>query len=356
VRWWGKIVGGLLGYAIAGPIGGLMGLALGAIADGAITELNPASAIPELDVDLRLIDDEMGRFVQIFFKKDVPSGAVAVNLLVDGRGRPVRAIDAFADRGNFVANRAIERGRVEFYVPFSALRYRREGVYTLRTTVIMMAPGADEPTTLGQTASDFVLPTHQRWSRVDFLRPLMGLCLAVLRANGTHSDRGAKIIRKFFIESFEIPRSQRGQLKQLMKEDFGEDLHPLAQGVKRRMPAIKPQDLLALLAEIARCDGPPSRDARKRIKDIAIYMGIPENRYEEMEKKLDLMVKISDPWEMLGIDREATSADIKKAYRTKLAGLHPDKVARMDPEIQDLAKTRTVELREAYETVLEQNP
>ncbi len=356
MRWWGKILGGLIGAVIAGPAGGLIGLALGAIADGAITEVDPAGTIPELDVDIRLIDDEMGRFVQLFFKQDAPSGAVAVSLIVDSRGRPVRAIDAFADRGNFVANRAIERGRVEFYVPFSALRYRRPGVYTLRTTVIMLAPGADEPTTLGQAEFEFILPRHQRWSRVEFLRPLMGICLAVLRADGQPSERGAKIIRKFFIDSFEIPRAQRGQLKQLMAEPFDDDLHPLAQGVKRRMPAIKPQDLLELLAEIARCDGPPSREARKRIRDTAIYMGIPENRGEEMEKRLDLMVKIADPWEMLGIDRDATSADIKKAYRTKLAGLHPDKVARMDPEIQDLARTRTVELREAYETVLEERP
>ena len=65
-----------------------------------------------------------------------------------------------------------------------------------------------------------------------------------------------------------------------------------------------------------------------------------------MERKLDLQSKIADP-EMPGIDRSATMADIKKAYRVKLSGLHPDKVARMDPEIQELAKTRTVELREA---------
>jgi len=356
MRWWGKLLGGVIGAIIAGPIGGLIGVALGAIADGAIVEVNPAAAVPELDIDIRLIDDEMGRFVQLFFKQDVPNGAVAVSLIVDSRGRPVRAIDAFADRGNFVANRAIERGRAEFYVPFSALRYRRPGLYTLRTTVIMLAPGADDPSTLGQAELDFELPKHQRWSRVEFLRPLMGLCLAVLRANESPSERGEKIIRKFFIDSFEIPRSQRGQLKQLMTEPIDDDLHPLAQGVKRRMPAIKPQDLLALLAEIARCDGQPSREARKRIKDIAIYMGIPENRWAEMEQKLDLMVKIADPWEMLGIDRDATNADIKKAYRTKLAGLHPDKVSRMDPEIQELAKTRTVELREAYETVLEDHP
>ena len=121
------------------------------------------------------------------------------------------------------------------------------------------------------------------------------------------------------------------------------------------MPALKPQDLLALLTEVARCDGPPSRAARRLIKDIAIYLGIPENRWDEMERKLDLQSKIEDPWEMLGVDRTATMSDIKKAYRVKLSGLHPDKVARMDPEIQELAKTRTVQLREAYETVLEQS-
>ena len=356
MRWWGKILGGVLGTIIAGPIGGLVGLALGAIADGAIVELDPAKNVPDLDVDVRLIDDEMGRFVQLYFKQDVPSGAVSVSILLDGRGRPVRAIDAFADRGNFVANRAIERGRSEFYVPFSALRYRKQGVYTLRTTVIMLAPGADEPTTLGQSEVEFILPKHQRWSRVDFLRPLMGLCLSVLHADGDPSKRGTKLIRRFFIDSFEIPRAQRSELSRLMKEPVVEDLHPLAQGVKRRMPALQPQELLELLAEVARCDGAPSRAARRQIKDIAIYLGIPENRWEELEQRLDLMVKVADPWEMLGIDRAATVADIKKAYRTKLAGLHPDKVARMDPEIQELARTRTVELREAYEHALEDTP
>ena len=356
MRWWGKAIGGSLGLVIAGPVGGIIGLALGAVADGATAENDHTSDIPNLDIDIRLIDDEMGRFVQLFFKREVPNGAVVVSLLLDGRGRPVRAIDAFADMGNFVAHRAIERGRAEFYVPFSALRYRRPGVYTLRSTVIMMAPGADEPTALGRKHFDFVLPKHQRWSRVEFLRPLMGLCLSVLHADGEPSERGAKIIKKFFIDTFDIPRNQRGQLSALMNAGVDDDLHPMAQAVVRRMPALKPQDLLALLAEIARCDRPPSRAARNQIKEIAIYLGIPENRWHEMEKRLDLMVKIGDPWELLGIDREATLADIKKAYRTKLAGLHPDKVARMDPEIQDLARNRTVELREAYETVLEKSP
>lgn len=354
MRVWGKIIGGAAGLAIAGPAGGIIGVALGAVADGATND-DPTLGVPLLDIDIRQIDDDFGRFVQLFFKRDVPSGAVTVNILVDGRGRTVRAIDAFADRGNFVAHRAIERGQAEFYIPFSALLYRRPGTYTLRTTVIMMAPGADEPTTLGQSHFDFILPKPSSWSRIDFLQPLMSLCLNVLHADGSPSSRGTKIIKKFFIDSFEIPRSQRSDLKAMMSRGPVPDIHPEAQAVSRRMPALKPTDIAALLAEVARCDGPPSREARRRIKDIAIYLGIPENRWHEVEVKLDLQTKIADPWEMLGIDRDATRADIKRAYRTKLSGLHPDKVARMDAEIQDLAQTRTVELREAYETVLEQS-
>ena len=353
MRWWGKVIGGAAGWAIAGPIGAVLGLALGAIADGATND-QPEQGVPELDIDIRLIDDDFGRFVQLFFKRDVPNGAVTVNVLQDSRGRTVRAIDAFADRGQFVAHRAIERGSAEFYVPFSALKYRRPGTYTLRSTVIMLAPGADQPTTLGHRTFDFILPSPSKWSRLEFLRPLMALCMAILHADGRASERGSTIIQRFFIENFDIPRSQRSALKALMVSPGDDDCHPHAQAVKRRMPALAPMDILALVVQVARCEGAPGRRAKRQIKEIAIFLGIPENRWPEVETKLELASKIEDPWEMLGIDRDATRADIKKAYRTKLAGLHPDKVARMDPEIQDLARTRTVELREAYESVLDQ--
>ena len=256
MRWWGKVIGGAAGWAIAGPIGAVLGLALGAVADGATND-QPEQGVPELDIDIRLIDDDFGRFVQLFFKRDVPNGAVTVNVLQDSRGRTVRAIDAFADRGQFVAHRAIERGSAEFYVPFSALKYRRPGTYTLRSTVIMLAPGAEQPTTLGHRTFDFILPSPSKWSRLEFLRPLMALCMTILHADGRASDRGSTIIQRFFIENFDIPRSQRSALKALMVSPADDDCHPHAQAVKRRMPALAPMDILALLVQVARCEGAP---------------------------------------------------------------------------------------------------
>ena len=63
MRWWGKVIGGAAGWAIAGPIGAVLGLALGAVADGATND-QPEQGVPELDIDIRLIDDDFGRFVQ----------------------------------------------------------------------------------------------------------------------------------------------------------------------------------------------------------------------------------------------------------------------------------------------------
>ena len=128
MAWWAKLVGASAGYLIGGPVGGIIGLALGAVADGAVDD-DPTKGIPELDIDKRFIEDDFGRFVQLFFKREVPNGAVVVALLHDSRGRPVRTVDAFAE-WKLASHRAIERGKSEFYVPFSALQYRRPGVYT----------------------------------------------------------------------------------------------------------------------------------------------------------------------------------------------------------------------------------
>ena len=51
---------------------------------------------------------------------------------------------------------------------------------------------------------------------------------------------------------------------------------------------------------------------------------------------------------ILGVQAKASSEQIKKAYRKRIAEYHPDKVQRMAPEIRELAQKRTAELTEAY--------
>lgn len=58
------------------------------------------------------------------------------------------------------------------------------------------------------------------------------------------------------------------------------------------------------------------------------------------------------PRDLLGVDRDASVADVKSAYRRALKLCHPDRVANLDPEIQELAHRKAKALRRAYESLL----
>ena len=55
---------------------------------------------------------------------------------------------------------------------------------------------------------------------------------------------------------------------------------------------------------------------------------------------------------MLGVSPGASRSEIKKAYHAKLQDYHPDKVATLAPEFQELANQKTIELREAYDSLV----
>jgi DnaJ like chaperone protein len=60
------------------------------------------------------------------------------------------------------------------------------------------------------------------------------------------------------------------------------------------------------------------------------------------------------PWYVvLDVDRSASRAEITAAYRTRISQYHPDKVARMGPEIRALAESKSVEINAAYKVAME---
>jgi DnaJ like chaperone protein len=56
-----------------------------------------------------------------------------------------------------------------------------------------------------------------------------------------------------------------------------------------------------------------------------------------------------DPYTVLGVDKNASQEDIKKAYRQLVNKYHPDKVAHLGDEFQKLADRRFKEIQEAYQ-------
>lgn len=59
-----------------------------------------------------------------------------------------------------------------------------------------------------------------------------------------------------------------------------------------------------------------------------------------------------DPHAVLGVSPGASKQEIQAAYRKAAQQYHPDKVAHLGPELQELAREKFVEIQAAYEYLM----
>ncbi|MEN8185057.1 MAG: DnaJ domain-containing protein [Myxococcota bacterium] len=59
----------------------------------------------------------------------------------------------------------------------------------------------------------------------------------------------------------------------------------------------------------------------------------------------------TDPYEILGIPTSASAEAIQAAYKARMQEYHPDKVAHLGEELQQLAHRKAIEIQQAYRQV-----
>ena len=69
------------------------------------------------------------------------------------------------------------------------------------------------------------------------------------------------------------------------------------------------------------------------------------SEFEEMDRP-------KDPYKVLNISRNASSEEIKKAYRQLANKYHPDKVLHLGEEFRKLAEKHFKEVEEAYRELM----
>ena len=58
-----------------------------------------------------------------------------------------------------------------------------------------------------------------------------------------------------------------------------------------------------------------------------------------------------DPYEVLGVSRDASFDEVRRRYRERLLEVHPDRVQHLGGEFRDLAEKKTLELNEAFRRI-----
>jgi len=101
------------------------------------------------------------------------------------------------------------------------------------------------------------------------------------------------------------------------------------------------------------------RPAKIRARSERAYYQEGEGRrresYQENQKRAqtDKRFSKSDPYEVLGVRRQASIDDIKSAYRKLAAKYHPDKVDHLGDEFRTLAEQKFKEIQEAYQELVD---
>jgi uncharacterized membrane protein YkvA (DUF1232 family) len=91
---------------------------------------------------------------------------------------------------------------------------------------------------------------------------------------------------------------------------------------------------------------------RKHVRDHAARAGAGSEQPGEGERSSRTQAAAPEgapgPYEILGIAPSASGEEIQAAYRARMSEYHPDKVAHLGEELQQLAHRKALEIQRAY--------
>lgn len=126
---------------------------------------------------------------------------------------------------------------------------------------------------------------------------------------------------------------------------------------------------LEIQIQVAFVDGDLDEHERKALHTIAHNLGYSKH---DLDKLLEMIiageafhqqakqtgtsssVHLNNAYKLLGVSKDATAKDIKKAHRKLMSQHHPDKLVSkgLPPEMMEIAKQKAQDIQAAYELIL----
>jgi DnaJ like chaperone protein len=172
---------------------------------------------------------------------------------------------------------------------------------------------------------------EERVTPGDFELHLLSLSAIVIRADGKVSQQEMDYVRMYFVQS------------------YGKDRARIAQFLAQRTQYAARLQIVHFLFSIANADGHVSTAEANKIREIGKYLRLGVKDFESI---MAMFFKTTDnAYKILEIDKSATDAEVKKAFRTMAKKYHPDKIQNMDEAYIKGAEEKFRKVQEAYEQI-----
>ncbi|MGN1354148.1 MAG: TerB family tellurite resistance protein [Alloprevotella sp.] len=196
--------------------------------------------------------------------------------------------------------------------------------------------------------------------RNSFLDALMVLSAHVIQADGKIMHSEMEHVRSFLRNSFGEAVAVQGNDTLLRLFDFHKQngervwqdyIRRACYDLVSRMEGPLRLQLLAYLCDIAKADGKLDEREVNALKEIATYLGFTTGTIDAM---LHLGGEsLDDAYAVLGINKDATDDEVRKAYKRMVLQHHSDKVATLGEDVKAAATKKMQEINEAKRRIYE---
>ncbi len=187
-------------------------------------------------------------------------------------------------------------------------------------------------------------------SPAEFELKLLSLASIVIKADGTVNQKELDFVRQYFVQAYGKDHANatfKVFNEQIKKQELSSQT--ICSFLKQRMRYESRLQILHFLFSISKADGHVSEAEVNEINSISGFLGINHRDFESI--KAMFFSNPDSAYKILEIDRSASAADIKKAYRAMVKKYHPDKLQHMDEVYQKGAEEKFRKVQEAYEQI-----
>lgn len=184
---------------------------------------------------------------------------------------------------------------------------------------------------------------------------LLILSSVVIKADGKVLKSELEYVKKFFTNTFGTKKSNEyfRMFNNLNKQDYSSKLRQVCLQLNSHINHSSRLEIIHFLFGVSAADNEIHPNEVEQIKRIATYMNINSYDFESIQSMFLSKGSNSEKWyTILGISKDATDTEVKKAYRKMAVKYHPDKLIGVSDDIKKLAEEKFLVVKESYEQIM----
>lgn len=222
--------------------------------------------------------------------------------------------------------------------------------------------GAVVGNTIGNMASGASEQSHSREElQLAFSTALVVLSAKMAKADGRVTRDEIDTFKRVFSNLFQAADTDMHWAGQIFNEarNTADGFEPYAQQIARLVPPQVLEELLFGLLLIAQADGTVHPAEREFLRKVAAIFGFSEQQFQRVLHRggsgnVRRPGKAEpNPYDLLGIPRKSTNAEVKAAYRKLARENHPDLLASkgLPEEMLEQANDKMALINRAYDRI-----